>query len=144
MVYVLVYNGNAIVVGHGRKNRASVILDDASRYTSGHIKALFVRLYHLFGTGNFERFIIECRDKTDAASTEKTLQQQIGGIHRLIPDDIRNRLFEGISPDSVARLVLEIALRSSFDGLSDLKKWRADGLLKDDVWNVVNGKLKIL
>lgn len=143
MVYVLTYKGKPIVTGHGRKNRAVVILDNTEHYSNGHIKALFVRLYQLYGKGSFERFIIPCSDKGDAQSVEKILHREIGGNHRSLPDYIRIRLFDGIPEKSVARLVLEIALRSSFDGLADLKKWRSDGLLDDDVWDVIQGKLNL-
>ena len=37
-----------IVVGHGQKDRAKIIFDDLDNYTSGHIKAIFLRLYHKY------------------------------------------------------------------------------------------------
>ena len=44
LVYVLEHNGRAIVVGHGKKNRARVILDSEEAITPSHLKAIFVRL----------------------------------------------------------------------------------------------------
>jgi hypothetical protein len=38
---------------------------------------------------------------------------------------------------------LEIALASSFDGLSDLKTWRRKGILDDCVWQVISKKLQL-
>lgn len=143
MVYVLSVDGKPIVVGHGRKNRASILFDDLHSITKGHIKALFVRLYHLYGSGRFERYIIRCAGKTEAADAEKIVHQHIGGNHREIPAPIRAKLFEGLPEESVARLLLEIAIRSSYDGLSDLRKWRSDGLLNDAVWRELSGKLKL-
>jgi hypothetical protein len=71
MVYILSFNGNAIVLGHGKKNRSKVIFDSLSQITSSHLKALFVRLHVLYGNGVFERFIIICSDKNEAKSIEK-------------------------------------------------------------------------
>jgi hypothetical protein len=144
MAYMLTFNGEPIVTGHGRKNRASVIFDDVGRSTNGHLKALFVRLYHLYGEGGrFERFLIPCPEKKEARAVEAVLQQQVGGNHRKVPAPIREKLFAGLPEKSVERLVLEIALRSSFDGLADLKKWRSDGLLDDAVWKVVRERLGV-
>lgn len=143
MVYVLVFNDNPIVLGHGRKNRAKIIFDNENQITSGHIKAIFVRLYNLFGIGEFERYIINCQNKEEAKEIEKKLHNQIGGNNRNIPIEIRNQLFDGLEPNSVSYLVLEIALRSSFDGLSDIRKWRADGILSDLIWNDISQRLRL-
>jgi hypothetical protein len=43
----------------------------------------------------------------------------------------------------VAKMLLEIALASSFDGLSDLKTWRRKGILDDCVWQVISKKLQL-
>jgi hypothetical protein len=40
-------------------------------------------------------------------------------------------------------LILEIALLSSFDGLSDLKKWRTNGILNDEIWGEVANRLRL-
>jgi hypothetical protein len=40
-------------------------------------------------------------------------------------------------------MLLEIALASSFDGLSDLKTWRRKGILDDCVWQVISKKLQL-
>ena len=56
---------------------------------------------------------------------------------------IRNQLFYGLEPNSVSYLVLEIALRSSFDGLSDIRKWRVDGILNDQIWIEISRRLRL-
>ena len=58
MVYILIANGEAIVVGHGRRNRAKVICDNIDVITNGHIKALKVRLYHLYSECQYQKIII--------------------------------------------------------------------------------------
>lgn len=143
MVYILVFNSNTIVLGHGQRNRAKVIFDNENQITSSHLKALFVRLYNLFGNGEFERYIINCQSKEEAKEIEKNLHAQIGGNNRNIPNEIRNQLFNGLEPNSVSYLVLEIALRSSFDGLSDIRKWRADGILSDVIWDEISQRLRL-
>jgi len=143
LVYILFFNGNPVVLGHGKKNRAKVIFDNINQITTSHLKALFVRLYTLFGDGNFNRFIIECSSKEEAKIIESNLHKQIGGNNRNIPNDIRQKLFDGIENDSISKLVLEIALRSSFDGLSDIRKWKADNILSNEVWNEISEKLQL-
>jgi hypothetical protein len=143
MVYILTYNGTPIVLGHGKRNRARVIFDDIHTITSNHIKALFVRLYKLFGNGTFDRYIVTCRSKDDAKQVENNLHYQIGGNNRNLPKDIRNQLVNNFPPDSIALLLLEIALRSSFDGLADLRKWRNDGLINDDIWQQISERLRL-
>lgn len=143
MVYVLVFNGIAIVVGCGQKNRAKVIFDNENNITRCHIKALFVRLYILFGNGNFERYFIACENKEEAKEIETKLHNEIKGNIREIPVGIRNQLFHGINLNSITYLLLEIAIRSSFDGLSDIRKWHKDGIIRDEVWNEISQKLQL-
>lgn len=143
MVYILVFNNNPIVLGHGQRNRAKIIFDNENQITSSHIKAIFVRLYNLYGNGEFERYIINSQNKEEAKLIESNLHNQIGGNNRNIPIEIRNELFDGLEPNSVSYLVLEIALRSSFDGLSDIRKWRADGILSDVIWNDISQRLRL-
>jgi uncharacterized membrane protein len=40
-------------------------------------------------------------------------------------------------------MALRIALCSSFDGISDLKKWRREGIIDDQTWEIVADKLKL-
>ena len=143
MVYILIFNNIPIVLGHGKKNRAKIIFDNENQITSSHLKSIFVRLYQLYAEGEFERFVIFCRDKDEAKEIEKVLHKEIGGNNRNIPENIKNRLFNGLEGSSIVRLILEIALRSSFDGISDLKKWRADGILNDDIWNDISERLRL-
>ena len=88
MVYILLFNGNPIVLGHGQRNRSKVIFDNEQQITSSHIKALFVRLYNLYGNGEFERFIITCKNKDEAKAIESNLHKQIGGNNRNLPAEI--------------------------------------------------------
>lgn len=141
-VYILTYNNKPIVVGHGKYNRAKVIFDDLSQITNGHIKAIFVRLYHLFGDGEFQRFFIECSDKAEAIKIESNLHKLVGGNSRKIPSDIRDRLFSEIPKGSVLEMLLKIALESAFDGIYDLRGWRKKGILNDETWEQISSKLR--
>lgn len=143
MVYILTYNDAPIVVGHGKQNRAKVIFDDKNQITSAHFKAIFVRAYPLFGEGEFKQFLITCHNKNEAQEVEANLHRAIGGNNRNLPEDILTRLFKDISSDSIAHMVLRMALSSSYDGLSDLKMWRKDGILDDKLWSVVGGRLQL-
>ena len=73
MVYILVFNNNPIVLGHGQRNRSKVIFDNENQITSSHLKALFVRLYNLYGNGEFNRYIISCQNKDEAKKIEVKL-----------------------------------------------------------------------
>ncbi len=143
VVYILTFNDKPIVLGHGKHNRAKVIFDDQKQITSGHIKALFVRAYRLFGNGSFEQFIIECDGKNGAKKIEGDLHQTIGGNSRDLLDDIKKALFNEIQADSLACMVLRMALCSSFDGISDLKLWRSKGILDNEVWDIVGKRLQL-
>lgn len=143
MVYILLFNENPIVLGHGQRNRSKVIFDNEQQITSSHIKALFVRLYNLYGNGEFERFIIPCKNKDEAKAIESNLHKQIGGNNRNLPAEIRKQLFNNLDPHSASYLLLEIALRSSFDGLSDIKKWHADGILNNNLWLDISQRLRL-
>jgi len=143
MVYILIFNSNPIVLGRGQRNRAKVIFDNENQITSNHFKALLVRLYNLYGNGKFERYIINCQNKEVAKEVENNLHRQVGGNNRSIPTEIRIQLFDGLDPNSVSYLVLEIALHSSFDGLSDIRKWRAAGILSDVTWIEISQRLRL-
>jgi hypothetical protein len=146
MVYILERDGEAIVVGHGRKNRAKVIFDDLKKTTNGHIKAIFVRLHHLYADKDtqFFRYVITCSNKKDAQEVEANLHAVIKGNHRKLPNNIEEAIFEGLPSDGVAKMLLKIALASSFDGLSDLKTWRRKCILDDCVWQVISKKLQLV
>jgi len=143
LVYILFYENEPIVLGHGKKNRASVIFDSINKITSSHIKALFVRLYVLFGSGSLKRYIIICNDKNEAKNIERELHKLIGGNNRHIPEFIFSNLFSGINEDSIESLILKIALNSSFSGIDDLKKWKREGILSEEVWSIISRKLKL-
>jgi len=144
MVYVLSLDERAIVVGHGQKNRAKIICDNISTSTSGHIKAIFVRLYHKYcDSQNYSRFVIPCENKKEAQEIEHRVHSVIGGDNRDLPKEIINALFENLKSDSIVYLVLKIALLSSYDGLSDLRGWRNKGLLDDSTWQVISERLGI-
>ena len=48
-----------------------------------------------------------------------------------------------INIDSRQWVYLKLALLSSFDGLSDLKKWRRKGVISDADWEVISTRLQI-
>jgi hypothetical protein len=141
VVYILIFNGTTIVLGRGKKNRAKVILDSSSIVTKNHIKSMLIRIYTLFGEGQFERYIICCDNIEEAKSIEKNLHSKIGGNNCNLPEYLHNKLFEGIHSDSPTYLFLKLALRSSYSGISDLYKWRKDNLINDQVWSEISKKL---
>ena len=143
VVYVLAVDDCPIVVGHGKRNRARVIFDNESCITTGHIKAIFVRAYHLFGHKNFTRYIIPCDSKAQAQQIEKQLHQAVGGNSRKLPETVRTHLFRDVTPGTPSDMVLRMAFSSAFDGISDLKHWRKEGILNDDIWDVVGHCLQL-
>lgn len=144
LVYVLCRDDRAIVVGEGRKSRARVLFDDATRCTKGHIKSLMVRLHHLCaGPGaRFSRFVITCADKPEARQREKELHRLFGGNSCQLPAEAMERVFSGLRPYSPVWMVLKMACASSFSGLDDLAKWRRQGILNDETWAEVSNRLQ--
>jgi hypothetical protein len=144
LVYILTFNDNTIVLGHGSKNRASVIFDDQNQITRSHIKSLLVRLYSLYGgPGEFLRYVILCESKEQAKEIESRLHQEVGGNVNQVPDEFKTMLFDGIDPASRENLLLNIALLSSFSGIADLFKWRNANLINDEEWQVISHKLSL-
>lgn len=144
LVYILTFNDNAIVLGHGAKNRASVIFDDQNQITRSHIKSLLVRLYSLYGgPGEFRRYVVLSESKEHAKEIESILHQEVGGNVNQVPDEIKTKLFDGIDPASRVNLLLNIALMSSFSGIADLFKWRNANLINDEEWQVISLKLSL-
>ena len=144
VVYLLFYDEEPIVVGHGKYSRARVIFDDRETITPSHIKALFVRIYHLFGgQGNFDRLLLPCASKQEASKLEREIHASIGGNTRALPEELTAAVFEGIEEGSVEEMVLKIALSSSFDGLSDLKRWKRKGIVGEEIWSVIARKLAL-
>ena len=138
-VYVLAFNGNAIVLGHGRINRAKIIFDiGAGPHASGHLKAMLVRVYkRYYRVEGFRRYVIKCSGKQQAKDIEKQLHGQIGGNANELPEELKEALLAELEEKSFARLFLNLALLSGYDGLSDLKKWRRSGLIADDDWQII-------
>lgn len=143
MVYVLMANEEAIIVGHGKYNRARVICDSTNHITNGHIKAIKVRLYHLFGDYKFSRYIIPCSSKTEANEIEKELHLEIGGNDASISSQIQKSLLDKVEGDEIVTLLLKIAMQSSFDGLYDLRRWRRKGIIADDKWEIISEVLEL-
>ena len=100
MVYIFAMNGTAVVVGHGQKNRAKVILDNQDHLTANHIKSLHVRCCVMHGQGPFEKMIIPCDSKASARQTELEIQALLGGNVLQLPPQVEGRLFEDIEPGS--------------------------------------------
>lgn len=146
VVYVLSCDGRAIVVGKGKKSRASVIFDDLNRTTASHLKSFLVRAYHLSGKGSFERFLIECKSEKDAKDIERILHHKdsgIGGNENKLPPEIEEKLFDGLDKKSLAGKLLQIAQLSSYSGISDLKRWRRENIIDDETWESLNSRLKL-
>ncbi len=143
MVYIFGMNGSAVVVGHGQKNRAKVILDNQDYLTPNHIKSLHVRCCVMHGQGPFEKLIIPCDSKASARQAELEIQALLGGNVLQLPPQVDEKLFEGIEPGSMTDLVLRMAMASSFSAIADLLKWARLGLLNTEVKNVLSTKLSI-
>lgn len=142
-VYILTFNDSPIVVGHGKKNRAKVIFDDINTITQGHLKAFLIRIYRIFGDGLFNQFVINCDNKEEAKIIENNLHLNIGGNRNAINQDLLFSLFDGIDVNSKQWVYLKLALLSSFDGLSDLKKWRREGVISDEDWVVISNRIQL-
>ena len=143
MVYIFGMNGSAVVVGHGQKNRAKVILDNQDYLTPNHIKSLHVRCCVIHGQGPFEKLIIPCDSKASARQTELEIQALLGGNVLQLPTQVEEKLFEDIEPSSMTDMVLRMAMASSFSAIADLLKWARLGLLNTQVKNVLSTKLSI-
>ena len=141
-VYILALNDAAIVVGHGRKNRARVIFDGLGQ-TTVHFKAILVRLHHLYAPPGaiFTRYLIKCASKVDATQRERALHALIGGNVPQVPEEIDKKLFDGVDVGSLPWVLLKVAQASSYDGLSDLRKWRSLGIIDDHSWKIINLRL---
>lgn len=143
-VYILTLDNRPIVVGHGKQNRAKIIFDDINQTTSNHLKSLYVRIYRLFSDSNqFNQYLIECENKDEAKLIEANLHKIIGGNKRDLSNEILYKLYQGFSENSLENMILKMALCSSFDGISDIKKWRREEILNGDVWNNIKNKLKL-
>ena len=142
-VYILTFNDSPIVVGHGKKNRAKVIFDDINTITQGHLKAFLIRIYRIFSDGLFNQFVINCDNKEEAKIIENNLHLNIGGNRNAINQDLLFSLFDGIDVNSKQWVYLKLALLSSFDGLSDLKKWRREGVISDEDWVVISNRIQL-
>lgn len=143
LVYILLNNGHAMIVGQGKQNRARVIFDTENQPPTNHIKAMSVRLMNIYGRDNhFERFILLCASEAESKQIERDLHQQIGGNSTQIPEYILSELFKGLEPNSIPAIILKIALNSSYNGIADLKKWRREGILDDATWGVIAERLQ--
>ncbi|WP_438971886.1 hypothetical protein [Methylophaga sp.] len=145
LVYILFWGDQALVVGEGKENRARVIADDLETVTPNHKKAIKVRLYRLYGDEEmaFSAYVIQCISKSEAQSIEKNLHVLIGGNKSAIEAKILEELFSGLEEHSLVCLLLRQALCSAFDGISDLKKWRREGLIEDSVWLEICQRLRL-
>jgi len=71
------------------------------------------------------------------------LHKAIGGNKRDLSNEILEKLYQGFPEKSLENIILQIALCSSFDGISDIKKWRREGILQGNVWNNIKNRLKL-
>ena len=141
LVYILLFNKKPIVVGHGKKNRAKVIFDSKEK-TTGHIKALHIRLHILFGGKKavFKRCIIRCKSKEEAKKIEAEVHK-CGGNDLGLPKGIETKLFDGIKEHSPAWVALKMAVCSAYGGILDLKRWRKKRILDNKTWEQIAEKL---
>jgi hypothetical protein len=144
LVYGLILDDVAVVCGRGKCNRAKVIFDGAQQ-TTVHIKAMTVRLHRRYGPPHqvVERFVIPCVSKAEALAVERDLHRSIGGDGPNIPPEIQAALLAGLPPSSPAYILLRAALLSAYDGLSDLRRWRAAGIADDATWAEINQRLAL-
>lgn len=142
LVYILALNDEAIVVGHGQKNRARVIFDGLGQ-TTVHFKAILVRLHHLYAPPGavFSRYLVTCANKVEARQRERDLHALIGGNVPQVPEEMADQLFEGVEVGSMPWVLLKVAQASSYDGLSDLRKWRALGIIDERSWAIISARL---
>ncbi len=138
-VYILSVDNLPIVVGHGKRNRARVIFDTVTSITPNHIKAMTVRLHLLFGRDRveFERYVIRCDSKREAAKIEAAIHGTFGGNKLVVPETLLEDLLRGLDSHPLSKMVLKMALCSSFDGIADLRRWRKKGILEDSVWEPI-------
>lgn len=142
LVYILIADGETIVVGHGKENRARVIFDDERTITAHHLKAMKIYLSRLYGNySNYERWIIPCCDKQEASALESTIHRAIGGNSNVIPEKMKALLLEGIEKTSPASMALQMAMCSAYSGFRDLRKWRQLGILNDPTWEQISSRL---
>jgi len=142
---MLFYGNRALVAGEGQETRARVITDGLEINPPAYIKAIKVRLYRLYGSNDrgFRAFIIKCNSKVEARRIEKEVHVKIGGNNSEIGPEILNQLFDQLEEGSLTSIFLRQALYSSYDGISDLKKWRREGIIADGIWIDVCQRLNI-
>ncbi|MDM9630247.1 hypothetical protein [Robiginitalea aurantiaca] len=143
MVYILVLDDTPIVLGLGKRNRARIIFDNSNNTTLHNFKSMLVRLYHLYGGGPFSRYIIVFDNRNEAAQAENHLHYLVGGNNINLPQDIMDHLFQGLPEEATSKLLLKLALASSYSGLSDLYKWRQKSLINDFDWNEISNRLPL-
>ena len=72
---------------------------------------------------------------------ERILHALIGGNVAQVPEEIDKKLFYGVDVGSLPWVLLKVAQASSYDGLSDLRKWRSLGIIDDQSWELINLRL---
>lgn len=138
-VYIMTRDDNAIILGHGRWDRAKVIFDDLSKYTATHCKSGLLRLYNLYDLSlttkpSIGRYMILCENKVQAEKLEHELQRKFGGNVSEVPQYLFDFILRNYSKGSPEWLLVMMAFQSNFSPLTDLCKWRRKGLILDNVW----------
>lgn len=134
---------NAIILGHGRWDRARVIFDNLTKYTATHCKSGLLRLYNIYDLSlankpKIGRYMIMCENKIEAEKLEHELQRQFGGNVSEVPQYLLDHILQGFAPGSPVWLLIMLAFQSNFSPLTDLNKWRRKGLIPDDaIWNEI-------
>ena len=137
MVYILMVDNNAIVIGVGKKNRAKVIFDNETNITKYHIKSIVVKLYQkYYPNATYHKIIIPCENRISALEIEKDLHEYFNGNKIIITDEIKLKLDECKMQES-SKLIIKLALLSSYSALSDLHKWKKAKLINEEQWNEI-------
>ena len=144
LIYALSVNDKYVVLGRGKYNRAKVIFDDIENISYNHIKSFKVRLYHLFTSNlKFKREIIIVNSINQAKKLEKEKHKYLGGNSLVIDRQIEDRLFNLCKDEEIVTLLLRIALRSSFSGLYDLRKWYKEKIISEFHWKKISNILQL-
>ena len=139
-VYILLYDQQAIIAGHGKKNRASILFDKPK---APHVKSFLSRVFVVYGDKPFSRFLIPCQTKKEAQEIETIIHREIGGNVNQIPKEIEEKLYANITKGSSEEKLLRQAQISFYSGIDDLKRWRKAGIITDTEWGPIQLALKL-
>jgi hypothetical protein len=148
-VYILACNARTIATGHGKRNRAKVIFDPKEGKTTCHKKSIFIRACNVLNTNGLKRYFVKCKSKEEAEEIEKNLHKVIKGnesnieVYRekFFPLAKGNPLGKSKDINEIADVVTAMAFHSGYDGINDLRKWRTEKLISEEVCMIIEKKL---